>query len=115
MEQLVERLVRRVQELGQWVEAEHTEPAEVRIIREDTASARLPEYDASQAPLISPGGDWREALNQTVWLRFHMSRPASWPVEHTALVAQRFGTLPFEGGCSISTARHTTDSTSTTG
>src|SRR5207248_876021 len=36
--------------------------------------------------------------NATVWLRFALRRPDGWPVEHTALLAQRFGTLPRESG-----------------
>src|SRR5437868_754517 len=96
MELLVEQLGRRVIELGRWLEADRGEPAEVRIVRQDTPAARLPGFDDSQAPVLSPGGDWREPLNSTVWLRFQLRRPESWPVEETALVAQRFGTHPIE-------------------
>jgi alpha-mannosidase len=98
MELLVERLERRGQELNRWLELERGEPAEVRIVRDDTLDARLPDYDDSQAPLLRPGGDWREPLNSTVWLRFRLHRPTSWPVEDTALVAQRFGNYPLEPG-----------------
>jgi alpha-mannosidase len=96
MELLVEQLGRRVAEIGRWLEAERGEPADVRIIREDSPHVRLPEYDDAHAPILSPGGDWREALNTNVWLRFRLRRPDGWPVEHTALVAQRFGTYPLE-------------------
>src|SRR5690348_492777 len=96
MEQLVEQLERRVVEIGKWFEAERTEPAEVRIIREDVAEARGPAYDDSPAQILAPGGEWREPLNTSVWLRFQLERPSSWPVEDTALVASRFGTQPFE-------------------
>jgi alpha-mannosidase len=96
MELLSERLARRFLELEQWLEMERSEPAVVRVVREASAAARLPDYDDSQAPLLRPGGDWREPLNTTVWLRFHLRRPAAWPVEDTALVAQRFGTYPLE-------------------
>jgi alpha-mannosidase len=96
MERLAERLALRSVEIGRWLELDRTEPAEVRIVREDVASARLPEFDDAQAPLLKPGGDWREALNTTVWLRFRLCRPSEWPVEDTALVAQRFGTQLIE-------------------
>jgi alpha-mannosidase len=96
MERLVERLERRGLELAQWLEVDRTEPAEVRIVRDGDSAARLPGFDDAQAPFLSPGGDWREPLNKTVWLRFQLCRPADWPVEDTALVAQRFGTQPFE-------------------
>jgi hypothetical protein len=98
MELLVERLVRRGLELGRWFEIEQSEPAEVRIIREDTADARRVDFDDSHAPVLSPGGGWQEPLNSTVWLRFKLCRPADWPVPDTALVAQRFGNYPFEPG-----------------
>src|SRR5579859_2097517 len=101
MELLVERLERRSLELNRWLELERGEPAEVRIVREDTLDARLPDYDDSQAPPLPQGGDWREPLNTTVWLRFRLRRPTSWPVEDTALVAQRFGTTPLEPGVRI--------------
>jgi alpha-mannosidase len=58
----------------------------------------LPDFDDAQAPLLAPGGDWREPLNTTVWLRFNLCRPPAWSVDQTALVAQRFGTQPFEPG-----------------
>ncbi|TME99269.1 MAG: hypothetical protein E6I52_16245 [Chloroflexi bacterium] len=96
MELLVERLARRGLELERWFELERSEPAEVRVVREDSLAARLPDYDDSQAPVLRPGGDWREPLNTTVWLRFRLCRPASWPVQDTALVAERFGTYPLE-------------------
>jgi alpha-mannosidase len=96
MELLAEQLERRVIELAKWLEAERGEPAEVRIVRTDAPEAGRPEYDDSRAPVLAPNGDWREALNTTVWLRFQLSRPESWPVEDTALVAQRFGTYPLE-------------------
>jgi alpha-mannosidase len=101
MERLVERLAQRALEVGRWVELDRGEPAEVRIIREDVASVRLAQYDDAQAPILAPGGDWREPLNTTVWLRFRLCRPAEWPVDQTALVAQRFGSQPFEPGVRI--------------
>jgi alpha-mannosidase len=96
MQLLVEQLDRRVGELGGWLELERGEPAEVRIVRQDNRGARLPDYDDGGAPILAPGGDWREELNTTVWLRFRLRRPDGWPVEDTALVAQRFGTYPLE-------------------
>jgi alpha-mannosidase len=96
MEQLVEQLLRRGRELDRWLEIERSAPAEVRLVREDVDAARLADFDDSAAPVLAPGGDWREALNQTVWLRFRLTRPADWPVEDTALVAQRFGTHPLD-------------------
>ena len=96
MELLVERLVRRRRELEPWLDIEHGAAAEVRLVREDVEAAHLPDYDDSAAPILAPGGDWREALNQTVWLRFELTRPADWPVADTALVAHRFGTHPLE-------------------
>src|SRR5437762_5191578 len=96
MELLVEQLARRVAELGQWVSLQQGEPAEVRIVRQDDLAPRSPEYDDSQAPILAPGGDWREPLNTTVWLRFGLHRPDHWPVQDTALIAQRFGTSPLE-------------------
>src|SRR5207244_13540856 len=96
MELLVERLARRGLELERWFELERSEPAEVRVVREDSLAARLPDYDDSQAPVLRPGGDWRAPLNTTVWLRFRLCRPASWPVPDTALVAERYGTYPLE-------------------
>src|SRR5437667_52546 len=69
MELLVQQLDRRVAEIGRWLEAEHGEPAEVRIIRQDSsARVRSSEYDDSSAPTLAPGGDWREALDTTVRL-----------------------------------------------
>src|SRR6266567_2884468 len=97
MELLVQQLDRRVVEIARWLEAEHGEPAEVRIIRQDSsARVRSSGYDDSSAPTLAAGGDWREALNSTVWLRFRLRRPDAWPVEETALIAQRFGTYPLE-------------------
>ena len=64
MELLVERLTRRGLELGRWLELERGEPAEVRVVREDSRAARLPDYDDSQAPVLRPGGDWREPLKR---------------------------------------------------
>jgi alpha-mannosidase len=101
MERLNERLAARALEIGRWLELERGEPAEVRIVRRDVASARLADFDDAQAPLLAPGGDWRERLNTTVWLRFRLRRPPDWPIEQTALVAQRFGTYPFEPGVRI--------------
>jgi alpha-mannosidase len=98
MELLVERIVQRALEIGRWLEMEHSEPAEVRILREDVADPRRPDYDDRSAPVVAPGGDWREPPNTTVWLRFTLRRPANWPVADTALVAQRFGTYPLEPG-----------------
>ncbi len=43
MELLVQQLERRIVEPGSWVEADRGEPADVRIIRQDTPTARLPE------------------------------------------------------------------------
>src|SRR5438067_1942759 len=80
-----------------WLEAEHGEPAQVRIVRQDSsARVRSSDYDDGSAPTLAAGGDWREALNSTVWLRFRLRRPDAWPVEETALIAQRFGTYPLE-------------------
>ena len=93
---LVEQLVRRRRELEPWLEIDRSPAAEVRLVREDSDAARLPDFDDSASPLLQPGGDWREALNQTIWLRFELTRPADWPVEDTALVAHRFGTHPLE-------------------
>ena len=101
MELLVEQLDRRVTEIGRWLEAEQGEPAEVRIIREDAAQVRSAEYDDTHAPMLAAGGDWREPVDTTVWLRFRLRRPDGWPVEDTALVAQRFGTYPLEPGIRI--------------
>jgi alpha-mannosidase len=96
MERLAERLALRAMEIGRWLELDRSEPAEVRIVREDVASARLPDFDDTHAPVLLPGGDWREALNTTVWLRFRLCRPADWPIPETALVAERFGSQPME-------------------
>jgi hypothetical protein len=101
MERLVERLAQRAVEIGRWLEMERSAPAEVRVLRQDDLAARAPEFDDSQLPLLAPGGDWREPLNTTIWLRFRLRRPAEWPVEDTALVAQRFGTYPLEPGFGI--------------
>ncbi|MGI9146389.1 MAG: alpha-mannosidase [Chloroflexota bacterium] len=96
MELLVQQLDRRTAEIGRWLESERGEPAEVRIIREDFSRAKLFEYDDRHAPMLAPGGEWREALDTTVWLRFNLRRPDAWPVDATALLAQRFGTYPLE-------------------
>jgi alpha-mannosidase len=96
LEHLVEQLRRRWLELGPHVYVEQSPPAEVRLVRADDLEARRPGYDDRDAPMLAPGGDWREPPDTTVWLRFRLSRPSHWPVEHTALVAQRFGTLPIE-------------------
>src|SRR5438552_19011170 len=88
---LVERLVRRGLELRRWLDVERGEPAEVRMVRERNPAARLPDFDDSQAPLLKPGGDWRVAVDTTVWLRFHMQRPSDWPVAVPDLVAERLG------------------------
>jgi len=47
--------------------------------------------------MLAPGGDWPEPVDSTVWLRFNLHRPETWPVADTALVAQRFGSYPLEG------------------
>src|SRR5262249_44461898 len=94
MQLLVEQLARRGRELERWLYSDRGPAAEVRLVREDTDAARLPDFDDSSAPVLAPDGDWRELLNQTVWLRFRLTRPADWPVQDTALVAQRFGTQP---------------------
>src|SRR6266545_1863401 len=96
MQLLVEQLDRRVAELSRWLEAEVGPPAEVRLVRDVGDEACLPDFDDRQAPVLAPDGDWREALNSTVWLRFRARRPDSWPVDDTALIAQRFGTYPIE-------------------
>ncbi len=96
MELLVEQLVRRGRELDQWLEIERGPAAQVRLVREEGDAARWPDYDDAAAPVLAAGGDWREVLNQTVWLRFQLTRPPDWPVQDTALVAHRFGTLPLE-------------------
>src|SRR5262249_2964767 len=91
-----QQVERRVAELARWITAERGEPAEVRIVRNASADARLPDFGDGSAPLLKPGGDWREPLNSTGWLRFRLVRPDHWPVADTALVAGRFGTLPME-------------------
>ena len=96
MELLVEQLEKRVTEIGRWLEAEVGEPAEVRIVRQDDPRARYADYDDSGAESLAVGGDWREPLDRTVWLRFNLRRPENWPVEETALIVQRFGTYPLE-------------------
>jgi alpha-mannosidase len=96
MEQLVEQLVRRGRELDRWLEIDRSAPAEVRLVRADLDAARVPDFDDSSASLLAPGSAWCEALNQTVWLRFQLTRPADWPVQDTALVARRFGTQPLD-------------------
>ena len=96
MELLVEQLEKRVTEIGRWLEAEIGEPAEVRIVRQDERRARQADFDDSRADTLAPGGDWREPLDTTVWLRFNLRRPDNWPVEDTALIVQRFGTYPLE-------------------
>ncbi|HET6318660.1 MAG TPA: glycoside hydrolase family 38 C-terminal domain-containing protein, partial [Chloroflexota bacterium] len=96
MQLLVEQLVRRVAELSRWLEADTSPPAEVRILRDVGDDARLPVFDDRQAPVLAADGDWREPLNSTVWLRFQLHRPDDWPIEDTALIAQRFGTYPVE-------------------
>src|SRR6185436_6561609 len=82
MQLLVEQLERRLAELGRYLELEHGEPAEVRLV--------------DDGALVAPGEEWRAGLNSTVGLRFALRRPDHWPVENTALVAQRFGTYPLE-------------------
>jgi alpha-mannosidase len=96
MELLVEQLERRVAELSVWRESEQGPPAEVRLIREDVPDARLPDFDDAVAPVLVPGSDWREPTGAVRWLRFRLSRPEEWPADETALLAQRFGTLPPE-------------------
>ena len=58
MELLVEQLEQRVLELGRWLEAEHGEPAEARIGRQDSLSAGRLDVDDRHAPILAPGGDW---------------------------------------------------------
>jgi alpha-mannosidase len=91
---LVEQLRHRLVELDQWLALARTEPAEVRLVRIDDPDVRLPDFDDRDAPLLEPGGDWREPLGGTVWLRFMLRRPTSWPASETALVAEHFGTQP---------------------
>src|SRR5947209_8441343 len=96
MDRLVEQLDRRVAELARWLEVDRGPPAVVRIVREDTLEARRVDFDDSGAATLDIGGAWREPLNTTVWLRFHLTRPPDWPIDETALVARRFGTYPVE-------------------
>src|SRR6266851_7739374 len=96
MQLLVEQLGKRVAEIGRWIEAEVGEPAEVRVVRQEFGRARDSAYDDAREPILAPGGDWREPLDTTVWLRFRLRRPDSWPVADTALMAQRFGNYPLE-------------------
>jgi alpha-mannosidase len=96
MELLVEQLERRGRELEQWLEIERGPAAAVRMSRGDGDAARWPSFDDADAPLLPPGGDWHEPLNQSVWLRFTLTRPPHWPSVDTALIAHRFGTLPME-------------------
>jgi alpha-mannosidase len=98
MELLVEQLEKRVAEIGRWLEAEVGEPADVKIVRRDDRRARLADFDDATAEVLKVGGDWREPLDTTVWLRFNLRRPETWPVEDTALIVQRFGTYPLELG-----------------
>ena len=100
---LVDQLRRRAGELERWLALELGAPAEVRLVRGADRSARLPDYDDRSAPLLVPGGDWREPINSTVWLRFRLHRPDDWPAHDTALLAQRFGTLPVEIGVPVRT------------
>jgi len=86
MQLLVEQLERRVLELARWFELERSEPAVVRLAR----------TEGDPQETVEPGGAWSEDLNTSVWLRFRLTRPDHWPVEDTALVAQRFGTHPLE-------------------
>lgn len=96
MDLLLEQLRRRLREVGRYREAEVGLPARVRIVRRDDDEPGRPDFPDADAPLLEPGGDWREPTDSTVWLRFGLQRPTDWPVEHTALVAQRFGTYPRE-------------------
>ncbi|GAC1316625.1 MAG: alpha-mannosidase [Chloroflexota bacterium] len=96
MERLVEQLERRIAELAVWRESAHGPAAEVRIIRGGSTDAKRPDFDDHDAPLLEASGAWHEPLNTTVWLRFQLSRPDDWPINETALVAQRFGTYPME-------------------
>ncbi len=94
MQLLVEQLRQRLVELERWLALARTEPAEVRVVRIDDPDVRLPAFDDRDAPVLEPGGDWREPLGGTVWLRFNLRRPAAWPAAETALVAEHFGTQP---------------------
>jgi len=93
---LLEQLQRRLVEIAAAIQQETTPPAAVRILRTADTAARRPAFPDADAPLLEPGGGWREPVDTIVWLRFGLSRPPDWPVEHTALVAQRFGTSPRE-------------------
>ncbi|HEY2594147.1 MAG TPA: alpha-mannosidase, partial [Chloroflexota bacterium] len=96
MELLAEQLARRGRELERWLEIERGPAAEVRLVRDGGDAARWPDFDDSAAPILAAGGDWREPLNQTVWLRFSLTRPPQWAAQDTVLIAHRFGTLPME-------------------
>src|SRR5438045_2347901 len=96
MQLLVEQVEKRTAELLRYAYVERTEPAHVRIVRDASVEARKPDFDDSAAAVLEPGGDWREPINSVVWLRFKLQRPEHWPVDETALVAERFGTLPLE-------------------
>src|SRR5712691_4467781 len=96
MELLVEQLEKRVAEIGRWLEAEVGEPADVKIVRLDDRRARFADFDDANAEAMAVGGDWREPLDTTVWLRVNLRRPENWPGEDTALIVQRFGTYPLE-------------------
>jgi hypothetical protein len=85
MELLVERLERRSLELNRWLELERGEPAEVRIVRDDTLDARLPDYDDSQAPPLRP----RAALAPQ---HCHLAPARAWPPRWTCWNGTR-GTL----------------------
>ncbi|HET6319388.1 MAG TPA: hypothetical protein VFG86_23265, partial [Chloroflexota bacterium] len=98
MQLVVEQLQRRAAELERWLNAEVGPPADVRIVRDVAGAASAPAFDDHDAPLLRPGGDWREPVNSTVWLRFRLRRPDAWPASETALRAERFGTLPVEAG-----------------
>src|SRR4051794_22802529 len=76
MQLLVEQLERRIVELGRWLVCDRTEVADV--------------------PEAPAGGAWQAPLNTSVWLQFTLRRPDAWPVEDTALVAERFGTHPLD-------------------
>lgn len=94
MEYLLEQLERRVREVGMWLHRERGGPADVRLVREDRAEAHLPEFDDRDCPLLLPGSAWAEPIDATRWLRFRLSRPAEWPMEETALVAEHFALAP---------------------
>ncbi|HTD77413.1 MAG TPA: hypothetical protein VK898_07245, partial [Chloroflexota bacterium] len=94
MQLLVEQLLSRGAEVGDYLELEQGPPAEARLIACDEPSAYRPDFDDSAAAIL--GSDWREPTDAIRWLRFRLSRPANWPPDQTALVAQRFGTQPVE-------------------